>query len=95
MIPNFIAMVLMLVSSSIGIFLKTTCKVNSAVTAHKSLRLILWLILLDLAFGLILTMLYLSNSDTSLIIFTLVILIVADSIQIALIYLFYKQASVC
>jgi len=95
MIPNIVAMVLMLVSSSIGFFLKTTCKVNSAVFAQKSLRLIFWLILIDFALGLILTMLYLSNSEASEIIFTLVILIVTDGIQIALIYLFYKQAVVC
>jgi len=85
----------MLIASSMGIFLKMNCKVNSAVLVHKSLRLICCLILLDFVVGLILTMLYLWNSDTSLIIFTLFFLIVADGIQIALIYLFYKQAMVC
>jgi hypothetical protein len=40
-------------------------------------------------------MLYLSNSEKDLIVFTCVVFIVADVIQVGLMFLFFRQTSIC
>lgn len=70
----------MLLPSFASIYLKTACKVTNAIIVRKILKLSCCLVLLDFVVGLIFLILYLSNSDKSMIIFTLVVFIVLDGI---------------
>ena len=90
LIPNIIAALLMLLPSFAGIYLKSACKVTNAIIVRKILKLNCCLLAFNFVVGLMLYMLYLSNSEKNLIVFTCVVLILADGIQIGLMFLFYR-----